>query len=149
MGQEEPMGHAREPNVRQGFRKLKVWEVAHGFVLDIYKASKHFPSEEKFGLVSQLRRAAVSIPANMAEGNIRSSRAEYMRFLDMARASLVEVEYYLILSRDLGYIPAATHDELQAKRMHVGRLLHRLIGSLRPRERQASPDPLLPPLAPL
>lgn len=88
----------------QDFRKLKVWEKAHAFTLVVYRVTKMFPADEKFGLTSQLRRATSSIPANIAEGCGRSGSKELRRFLDIAMGSASEVEYHLILARDLGYL---------------------------------------------
>ena len=80
-----------------------VWQKAHQFVLSIYQATGAFPKEELYGLTSQLRRAAVSIPANIAEGFKKSTRPDKHRFMNIAQASLEECRYYLILSKDLNY----------------------------------------------
>ena len=85
------------------FEELVVWQKAHAFVLKAYPFSAKFPRDELFGLVSQLRRAAVSIPANIVEGFRRRSRAEKARFLNIAQSSLEEVRYYLMLAKDLRY----------------------------------------------
>jgi four helix bundle protein len=77
----------------QDFRQLKVWQKAHRFVLHVYEATQKFPAEERFGLTSQIRRAAVSIPANIAEGAVRSSDADFGRFLHIALGSASEVDY--------------------------------------------------------
>ncbi len=87
----------------QRFTELKVWQKSHQMVLAIYRASADFPSAERFNLTSQLRRAAVSVPTNIAEGSKRVHRAEYARFLNIAEGSLAETEYLLMLSRELGY----------------------------------------------
>jgi four helix bundle protein len=94
-----------EHQATSSFTELRVWQAAHAFVLSVYSVTRHFPSEEKFGLTSQFRRAAVSIPANIAEGYKRRTLPEKLRFLNIAQASGEEVRYYLILSRDLGYRP--------------------------------------------
>ena len=86
------------------FRDLKVWEKAHALVLECYEATKPFPREEIFGLVSQIRRAAASVPANIAEGCGRRGNGELHRFLQMAMGSANELEYHLLLSKDLGYL---------------------------------------------
>ena len=88
----------------QRFTDLKVWQKAHALVLDVYRLTRGFPQDERFGIVSQLRRAAVSVPTNIAEGSKRDSNPEYARFLNIAQASLAETEYLLMLSRDLGFI---------------------------------------------
>src|ERR1700730_12165245 len=95
------MSSDRSPARR--FRDLRVWQKAHEFVLAVYRYSDSFPAQEKFGLALQLRRAAVSIPANIAEGFGKRSAAEKARFLNIAEGSLEECRYYLILSQDLGY----------------------------------------------
>ena len=92
----------REP--AKSFRDLIVWQKAHELVLQIYSLSKTFPKEETYGLTDQLRRAAVSVPANIAEGFNRNSQADKIKFLNYAVSSLEESRYYLILARDLGYI---------------------------------------------
>src|SRR5262244_576237 len=87
----------------RSFRDLMVWRKAHEFVLAVYRFTDSFPDREKFGLSHQLRRAAVSIPANIAEGFGKRSQAEKARFLNIAEGSVEECRYYLILSQDLGY----------------------------------------------
>ena len=87
----------------RSFRDLRVWQKAHQFVLAVYRYSESFPEREKYGLAHQLRRAAVSIPANIAEGFGKRSPADKARFLNMAEGSVEECRYYLILSQDLGY----------------------------------------------
>ena len=88
----------------QRFTDLKVWQRSHQLTLEVYQITASFPSAERFGLISQLRRAAASVPTNIAEGSKRQSNQEYSRFLNIAEGSLVETEYLLILSRDLGYV---------------------------------------------
>ena len=88
----------------QDFRKLKVWTKAHPFVLDIYAVTKSFPADERFGLTSQLRRSAVSIPTNLAEGCGRSSTGALDAFVQVASGSACEADYQLLLARDLGYL---------------------------------------------
>jgi len=87
----------------QSFRDLTVWRKAHDFVLAIYRLTELFPEREKYGLAHQMRRAAVSIPANIAVGFGKRSKAEKSRFLNIAEGSLEECRYYLILAHDLGY----------------------------------------------
>ena len=90
--------------VAKNFQDLIVWQKSHQFVLDVYKLSANFPKEEMYGLTSQLRRAVISVPANIAEGFKRKSRAEKSRFYNIAEASLEETRYFLILAKDLNYI---------------------------------------------
>ena len=85
------------------FEDLVVWQKAHAFVLSAYGFSDHFPSKELYGLTSQLRRASVSVPANIAEGFKKRGKPDKVRFLNIAQGSLEECRYYLILARDLGY----------------------------------------------
>jgi four helix bundle protein len=96
----------REPAKR--FEELVVWQKAHQLVLRIYKLTMEFPKHETYGLMSQMRRAAVSVPANIAEGFKKRGRPDKARVLNIAQASLEEVRYYFILSKDLGYLPAKT-----------------------------------------
>ena len=87
----------------KSFQELIVWQKAHQFVLEVYKMTKTFPKEELFGLTSQFRKAAISIPANIAEGYRKSGKAEKARFLNISEGSLEECKYYLILAKNLGY----------------------------------------------
>jgi four helix bundle protein len=88
----------------QRFTELRVWQRSHALVMEVYRATAKFPSEERFGLTAQLRRAVLSVLTNIAEGSKRVSRQDYARFLNMAGGSLAETEY-LLVSRDLGYLP--------------------------------------------
>ncbi len=108
------------------FRDLLVWQEAHKLVLMIYRTTDAFPKSEQFGLTSQMRRAAVSVPANIVEGFKRLSFAEKARFYNIAEASLEELKYFLILSKDLEF---ATESLLFEQADTVGRLLHRFIQS--------------------
>jgi four helix bundle protein len=110
----------------QRFTELKVWPRAHALVLEIYRISAGFPQDERFGVTAQLRRAAVSINTNIAEGSRRQGQQEYSRFLNIAQASAAETEYLLILSRDLGYLSTAAFDRLVADLDEVARMLHGL-----------------------
>ena len=92
-----------ERSPARSFRDLLVWQKAHAFVLGVYRYTESFPEREKYGLTHQLRRAAVSIPANIAEGFGKRSLPEKARFLNIAEGSVEECRYYLILSQDLGY----------------------------------------------
>jgi len=102
------------------FRDLIVWQKAHQLVLALYRLTENFPKSEIYGLTSQLRRAAVSVPANIAEGFKKTGRADKERFMNTAQGSLEECRYYLILAADLGY--GAT-DELYNQLDEVSRLL--------------------------
>jgi len=104
----------------RSFKELVVWQKAHQFVLDVYRFTRAFPADERFGLTSQIRRAAVSVPANIAEGFPKRSAADKSRFFNIAQGSLEEVHYYLILAKDLEYGDPA---KLLEKYSEVGRLL--------------------------
>ena len=86
------------------YKKIKAWELAHELVLSVYRSTAHFPSSEQFGVTSQLRRAASSVPANIAEGSGRTTDKDFLRFLDIALGSLKETEYFLLLSKELNYL---------------------------------------------
>lgn len=88
----------------KSFRNLKMWEKSHQVTLSIYKVTSDFSKEEMFGLTNQMRRASASISANIAEGCVRNSDGDFCRFLSMAMGSASELEYHLILARDLGFI---------------------------------------------
>ena len=90
--------------VAKSFQDLIVWQKAHQFVLSIYCSSENFPQKEIYGLTSQLRRAAISIPANIAEGFKKKGKPDKYRFMNIAQGSVEECRYYLILAKDLGYI---------------------------------------------
>ena len=109
------------------FEQLQACQEAHRLVLMVYQATKGFPGEEKFWLVSQMRRAAVSVPANIAEGFKRRGIQEKMRFYNISEGSLEELKYYFILSKDLGYV--SSNADLAAQSEMVGRLLNGLITS--------------------
>jgi four helix bundle protein len=105
------------------FRELKVWEKAHQLTLLVYRATTSLPTDEKFGLTSQLRRAAAAIPANIAEGCGRSGERELARFFQIAMGSASELEYHLLLARDLGFIDRPTYQQLQERTTEVKRML--------------------------
>ena len=115
------------------FTELEVWQKAHQRVLEIYRVTEDFPNTERFRLTDQLCRAAASIPANIAEGKGRNSRKEYVQFLYIARGSVEETKYHLILSRDLGYLSSEAFDKLLEGYNEVGRMLNGLINSLKER----------------
>ena len=112
------------------FRDLKVWEKAHQLVKGLYQATGHFPTEEKFGLTAQMRRAAVSIPANIAEGCGRGSDRDMARFLQMSMGSASELEYELLLAHELGLLDSQSLQELAERTTEVKRMLASLIRRL-------------------
>jgi len=113
------------------FRSVDVWEKSHHLVLAIYHASAGFPTSELYGLTSQIRRAAASIPANIAEGCGRGSDRDFARFLQIAMGSASELEYHLILARDLGFVNAVQHSSLEQATIEVKRMLAGFIKKLR------------------
>jgi len=115
----------------QDFRNLNVWWKAHNLTLDIYKANKSFLREEMYGLTSQIRRASVSIGSNIAEGSCRKGDAEFARFLQMAAGSASEVEYQLLLAKDLEFLKAADYQRVSDKVVEVKRMLTSLMQKLR------------------
>jgi four helix bundle protein len=98
------------------FRRLNAWQRAHQLVLAVYADSERFPASERFGLIPQLRRATLSIPTNIAEGAASASRTEFARYLGIAVASASEVEYLLLVCRDLGFMPQS---DFESRRDHV------------------------------
>lgn len=110
------------------FEDLDVWKKAHKLVLNIYSITKDYPAEEKFGLISQMRRAAISIPANIAEGFKKRGIKDKANFYNIAQGSLEELRYYLILSKDLGYYEQV--ENLLDLTETVGRMLYGLIRSI-------------------
>lgn len=113
------------------FRGIKVWQKSHHLVLSIYKITLNFPKEEIYGLTSQLRRSAVSISSNIAEGACRSGDKELKYFMTMSMGSASEVEYQLLLSHDLGYIPTSVHKELEDKIIEIKKMLTGYIKKLK------------------
>ncbi len=110
----------------QRFTDLKVWQRSHALVLSVYRLARRFPADEKYGLVSQLRRAAVSVSTNIAEGSKREGRQDYARFLNIAEGSLVETECLLITARDLGYLAPDAVEPLLGEIREIARMLHYL-----------------------
>ncbi len=117
----------------KSFRELEVWQKSHAVVLEIYRATAEFPSTEKYGIVSQLRRAAMSIPANIAEGFGRRGTKEFLQSLAIASGSLEESRYFLLLSNELGYLSTDKYKALESRCDSVGQMLGALSRSLRER----------------
>jgi four helix bundle protein len=109
------------------FEDLIVWQKAHQIVLRVYRLTASFPKTETFGLVSQMRRAAVSVPANIAEGFKRKGQSDKARVMNIAQGSLEELRYYFILSRDLGYLKATDRSDDAEE---VGRMLRAYIATV-------------------
>ncbi len=114
----------------RSYRDLVAWNKAVELVTDIYRLTKRFPKDEIFGLISQLRRSAVSIPSNIAEGQGRLSKKEFRQFLGQARGSLSELETQIIISRNLKYLEEQEADQFLNKAAEIGRVLNGLIASM-------------------
>lgn len=108
----------------QTFQNILAWQKAYDFVLDVYKYTKSFPESEKYGLISQFQRAAVSIIANIAEGYKKIGKADKLRFMNISQGSLEECRCYVILSRDLGYIDNDVYNILYSKIEEASKLLN-------------------------
>jgi len=110
----------------QRFTDLKVWQRSHALTLEIYRLTATFPDVERFGLTSQIRRAAASVPSNIAEGSKRATRKDYARFLNVAEGSAAELEYFMILARDLGFIAEQRMNQVNGEIQEIERMLYRL-----------------------
>ncbi len=115
----------------QDFRNLEVWRFSHELTLAIYRAIQSFPSDERFGLISQSRRAACSVECNLAEGVGRGSDADFSRFVQMAVGSASEVQCQLLISRDLGYLSDLDYDKFDEQIQPIKRMLSSLLKTLR------------------
>jgi four helix bundle protein len=129
-----------ESKMPEDYRNLLVWRKSMILVTEVYKATQLFPKEEAYGLTSQIRRSAISIPSNIAEGKGRFSPAEFRQFLIQARGSLLELETQLIISGNLGYLKGAKFEELKAKTIEVGKMLNGLIEAVRRQKKQLNAD---------
>ncbi len=123
----------------KSYKDLLVWQKSLDLVEMIYQVSKAFPKEELYGLTNQLRRAAVSIPSNIAEGHARSSTAEFLRFLSIARGSLAEVETQLLIAHRLSYLPADQLSSILNVQAEINKMVNGLMGKLAPKS-----SPLIP-----
>src|ERR1700737_177118 len=112
---------------------LTVWQEAHKLTLEIYKLTARFPAAEKYGIVSQLRRSSSSVPANIAEGFGRATTRELLRCLQIARGELEETRYFVLLSRDIGYVTAEDCENVNRDCNSIGRLINALGSSLKRR----------------
>ena len=109
---------------KKGYKKLKVWEKAHQLAIEIYRISKTFPKEEMYGLTSQIRRAAFSVPLNIVEGHASTSKKEFLSFLNIANRSLVETEYLLEIIQELNFMDEIVYQKLEKQRNEVGVMLN-------------------------
>ncbi|MBI2475176.1 four helix bundle protein [Candidatus Uhrbacteria bacterium] len=113
----------------QSYHDLIVWKEAHQFVIDIYLATNKFPTEEKYGITSQLRRAAVSVPTNIVEGYAKRTCRDCLRYFDIARGSIKECAYLLELSKDLQYVSLDEYNKLANQRTKTDYLINRFMSS--------------------
>ena len=111
--------------------ELEVFKKAHTLTLEIYKITSKFPQSEIYGIVSQIRRAAYSVPVNIAEGKARKNTKEFMHFLNISNASLEEVRYFLLLSKDLNYIDEGSFLKLEKQCEEISKMLNKFISSLK------------------
>jgi four helix bundle protein len=118
----------------RSYRDLQVWRLSMDLTESIYETTAHWPADERFGLISQVRRAAVSVPSNIAEGAARRSTGEFIQFLGMARGALAEVETQLLLAQRLDYSPETDVTALLAVSEDISRMLVALIASLKRRQ---------------
>ena len=109
------------------FEDLEVWQKAHKLTMEIYKVTNKFPKEEKYRLGDQLRRSVASVATNIVEGNSRKHKKEFQQFLNMARSSLEETKYHLLLARDLGYIQGKVYLSLQERSDQIGGMIYGLM----------------------
>jgi four helix bundle protein len=116
----------------QSFRDLKVWQKAMSLVEDIFRVTRRFPRDERFGLTAQIRRASVSIPSNIGEGKRRKRQRAYVNHLDIALGSQGEVEVQLEIAKRAGFLSAADYELVQRQVVEIGRMLNGLIASLQP-----------------
>jgi four helix bundle protein len=116
----------------QSYRQLIAWQKSMDFVMDVYTVTKAFPRDELYGLATQLRRAAVAVPTNIADGQARFSPNEFFYFLGRARGALVEVETQLLIAQNLNYFSAEQGQQLLDRAAEVGKILNGLIASIRP-----------------
>jgi four helix bundle protein len=115
----------------ESWRDLLVWQKAHAGALEIYRCTKSFPPEERYRLIDQLCRAAVSVPTNIAEGKGRGSLAEFRQFLVIARGSIEETRYLLLLAKDLGFLPAESYTGLESLYTEISKMTNALLRSLK------------------
>ena len=130
----------------QDYHRLKVWEKAHLLAIDVYRLSEGFPKRDGVALTTQLRRAALSVPANIAEGAGKSGGKEFCRFLDIALGSAAEAHYHLLVARDLGLLENATYDQLATRITEIRRMLVGLLKRVKLANAPPSPPPV--PTAP-
>ncbi|MFH1752008.1 MAG: four helix bundle protein [archaeon] len=115
----------------QDFKKLRVWQAAKDFTIDIYKVTEKFPVSEQYAMVQQLRRAAYSVPSNIAEGCGKTSQKELARYLSISNGSIKEVENFLILAKELGYLSKQDYSVLSENLEKIAKMNSRLLKNVR------------------
>jgi four helix bundle protein len=115
----------------QPYERFEAWKLAHQFAVDVYALTKTWPKDERYGLVSQVRRSSFSVAVNIVEGSGRKGRREFARFLDIAFASMLEAGYTLRFARDVGILTPEQHDLLDGKRQQASKTLYLLLKSMR------------------
>lgn len=123
--------HSVRVSEEKGYKKLKIWEKAHKMAIEVYKVTKEFPREELYGITSQLRRAAFSVPINIVEGHASNSKKEFLSFLNIANRSLVETEYLLEIGEELHFLTKSAYEKLENLRREVAIMLNAFVRSLR------------------
>ena len=114
----------------KGYQELKVWKKAYDLCLEIYKITNTFPASEKYGLTSQIRRSAISIPSNIAEGHERQHLKEYIQFLHVALGSIAELGTQIMISKDIGYLSEESFVKIESEIVEIGKMLNGLTNSL-------------------
>ena len=114
----------------KSFQDLLVWKKSHNVVIEIYKKTKKFPKEELYGITSQMRRSAVSVPANIAEGYRKKSKAEKIHFFEISLCSLQELRYYIILCKDLNYFDSIDFENLNSEINEIGKMITAYINAI-------------------
>ena len=115
----------------QDFRKLKVWEKAHQLALELYRVTRAFPAHERFGITDQMRRASMSIAANIVEGTARATDRDTARFLRISLASTAELQYHLLFVHDIGLLPDPAYSEFEQRTIEIKRMLSGFIRRLK------------------
>lgn len=127
-------------DIKADYKSLNVWQKSVYLVTNIYTITKQYPSDELYGLVSQIRRAATSVPVNIAEGAVRNSSKEYVRFLHISQGSLAELETFLIISKNLGYVNEEECDELSIRIEEIKKMLYGLINYHKSKYQASEPN---------
>ncbi|MFA6518262.1 MAG: four helix bundle protein [Candidatus Shapirobacteria bacterium] len=116
---------------QNSFENLRVWQLSHQLTVEVYKATKTFPPEEKYSLTDQVKRSSSSVATNIVEGNERQTKKEYIQFLYTSKGSLAETKYHLLLAKDLGYIKILEYNHLIEMSNQIGKMLNSLIKYLK------------------